>query len=569
MKFEEMLYKRPNYEEVKTQLNALYNQLKEASNPSSFFEVFNSINDVRSTISTMKGINSIRNSIDVNNTFELQEKAYWDEMDPSYQELEIPLFKILLACPFKKELADRIPELFFTTIESQSKVFSEVITKEVLEENKLITEYENIFAKLMVQYNGQDYRIAAMAPFINSVDRSIRKSATEALNKAISKYQELLDTIYDKLVHLRDTSAKKLGFKNFVEMAYLIRNRIKYDSRDVANLRSKVLEYATPFTTKQAESRRIRLGLDELYYYDNIMFKTGNPKPKGTETELVNKALQMYKGISKEVSVFFNEMLNNNLITLTDLPNKKAGGYCCYLLNYKCPFIFATFNGTTHDVNVLTHEFGHALQSYNANNKYKGNYLVMPETVYPSMEVAEIFSVGMEMLTLNYMDSFYLEDTAKNHYLQLESAVTFLPYGCLVDHFQQEVYENPNMTPKMRRDTWRKLEKLYCPHINYADNAYLESGTYWFRQSHIFTSPFYYIDYVIAYISALEIWKNSKIDFQNTWTNYIELGYKANRYPYIDLIKMGNLSNPFTTDILKYLVKEVETDLSKIDTTDL
>src|SRR5690606_28092373 len=195
---------------------------------------------------------------------------------------------------------------------------------------------------------------------------------------------------------------------------------------------------------------------------------------------------------------------------------KQGGGYCTYIPEYKSPFIFANFNGTSHDVDVLTHEAGHAFQVYSSRD-------LLPEYRWPTMEAAEIHSMSMEFLAWPWIDQFFLEDTPKYKFNHLAGAISFLPYGVLVDEFQHHIYEKPGLTPDERKALWRKLEKKYMPFKDYGDDAFMEKGTYWLRQGHIFSAPFYYIDYTLAQVCAFQYWIKHQANRKEALESYLKL----------------------------------------------
>lgn len=561
MKFEEMEYKRPDYEKEKEELSKLYKKLKEQKEAEDFLKVLKEIISILNNRDTMITLAHIRYSLNVNDEFYKKENDYFNEYLPHFQSLDQELYKILDSYDKKEELYEILPEVFFKRINGYLKVFDDSIIEDLQEENKLSSRYDEIMGNAQIEYEGEKYTFSQMTKFTKSLDREVRKKAYAALNKFYESVADVVDDIYDKLVKIRDKEAKKLGFKNYVEIGLLNMGRIGYGIKDIEKLREKVLKYVTPLVVKQSERRRQRLGVDKLMYYDSLEFADGDPLPRGEEKELVEKASKMYHKMDKEVAKFFDFMTENHLFDLTSRKGKQVGGYCTYLNNYETPFVFANFNKTGYDTKVLTHEFGHALQVYSSN---LDKPLKLSEILFPTSEAAEVFSTGMELLTEKYMDLFYEEEVNKYYYMDLEDKVLFMPYGCLVDHFQQEVYENPQMTKEERRRLWRKLELTYLPNKDYEGCEFLKLGTYWHRQSHIFTSPFYYIDYVIAHITSLEIWLKSLDNYDEAWNVYMKLlnygGYKS----YMELLKLGNLSSPFDSDILKDIKEKVEEELNNI-----
>ena len=292
--------------------------------------------------------------------------------------------------------------------------------------------------------------------------------------------------------------------------------RTDYNSDDVKKYREQIKKDVVPVVSELQERKRKRLKLERLKSYDTIAFLSGNPTPKGNKDELVEIAKKTYQALSPETAEFFSFMLKHDLFDLESKPGKRGGGYCTYMANYQAPFIFANFNGTAHDVEVLTHEAGHAFQVYSSKDN-------LPSQRWPGMEAAEIHSMSMEFFTWPWAGDFFKEDQEKFYYTHLTNAIGFLPYGALVDEFQHHIYQNPELTPLERKQTWRKLEKIYLPEKDYDDDAFMEKGTYWYRQSHIFGAPFYYIDYTLAQVIAFQFWHLDQKNHQDAWQKYYHL----------------------------------------------
>ena len=460
MKFKDLKYERLAYEDLKAEFEKLLGRLKAAENAKQFMEVFDEINTFRGHISSMQTLCSIRHTIDTADEFYDKENEYWDNTMPLLQVYEVDLAKTMLESPFRKQTD--IPEAYYLTLENTLKSFSEEIIEDLQEENRLATEYGKLKSSAKISFRGEVYNLASIAPFMNDADREIRKEATDAYNRFFEENEEKFDDIYDKLVKVRDRMAKKLGYENFTPLGYIRMNRLDYDQAMVKNYRDQVIEDIVPLTVDLRERQARRIGVDALEYYDiGYNFKTGNPKPHGDLNELTAAALKMYQEMSKETGEFFKMMVDQELFDLPTRPNKEMGGYCTGIYDYKIPFIFANANGTSGDVDVLTHEAGHAFQAYCT---FKN--VTIPDLSFPTMESAEIDSMSMEFFAHPWSHLFFKEEAEKYHYFHISDALKFLPYGCLVDHFQHEVYNHPEMTPAERKACFRELEKIYKPAID-------------------------------------------------------------------------------------------------------
>ncbi|MBM6861233.1 M3 family oligoendopeptidase, partial [Clostridium saudiense] len=398
------------------------------------------------------------------------------------------------------------------------------------------------------------------AKYKESTDRNIRKAAWEATSRFFEEHEEEFDSIYDRLVKVRHKIAKKLGYRNFVELGYVRMSRTDYDSEMVSKFRKQVKDYIVPVASKLYERQRERLGVEELKYYDlDMEFTSGNATPKGNKEWILSNGEKMYSELSPETKEFFNFMVERNLLDLETKEGKAGGGYCTYINDYKSPFIFSNFNGTSGDIDVLTHEAGHAFQVYNST------WITVPEIVWPTYESCEIHSMSMEFLTWPWMSNFFLEDTDKYKFAHLGSAIKFIPYGVAVDEFQHFVYENPEATPTERKNMWRHLEKKYLPHKDYEGDDFLERGGFWFKQGHIFESPFYYIDYTLAQICALQFWKKANENREEAWNDYLRLCKAGGTKSFLELVELANLKSPFKEGCVSSIIGDIESWLNNID----
>ncbi len=561
MKFKDFKYEHLSYEEAAKEFEELLKELSNAKDSSSFMAAFKKINKYRGHLYTMATLCSIRHLVNTKDEYYSKEQDYWDETMPKLQVYEDRLAKMVLAYPRREELD--IPKTYFALAENAIKVFSEDIIEDLQKENKLTSEYSKLKASAKIEFEGETYNLASIATKFNDPDETVRKGALLAQTKFYEEHEADFDRILDELVKVRDKMAKKLGFENYVKMGYLRMNRLDYSEEDVAKYRKAILENVTPLCNKIYNDQAKRLGKESLKAWDmSYEFKDGNPKPYGDSKELVAKAQKMYREMSKETGEFFDMMVDMELFDLETKPNKDMGGFCTTIFDYKVPFIFSNFNGTSGDTEVLTHEAGHALQAYLTNKAHPD---IVLECESPTYESCEIHSMSMEFFAYPYLESFYKEDTPKYKYHHMAGTITFLPYGALVDHFQHELYLNPGMSKKERKETFRKLEKMYIPARNYDELPLLEKGGYFYRQGHIFSSPFYYIDYTLAQVCAMEFYLRKVEDDPDTWKDYLHLCSLGGIYPFLTLLKEAHLRSPFEKGTLEEVMKKMAHELSKLE----
>ena len=558
--FKEFAYVRPELKTFKEKFCNFLDQFKNAESLAIQCEIINEINSLRNDFDTMWNLAHIRHTIDTKNDFYEKENNFFDEAVPEFQGLVDQFYSAVVDSKFKDELQAKFGKQFFNIAEMNVKTFDPKIIDDLKEENRLRSEYVKLSSSAIIEFEGKEYNLSGLAPLTMSDDRDIRKRATNAYWEFFEKNGEKFDGIYDKLVKVRTVIAKKLGYKNFVELGYLRMQRFDYNAESVAQFRDLIHKHIVPIANKLRDRQAKRLGLSALKFYDNAyQFKTGNAKPKGSPEWIVENGKAMYEQLSPETGEFFNFMLDKNLLDLVNKKGKAGGGYCTYIANEKAPFIFSNFNGTSHDIDVLTHEAGHAFQVFESRN------FEIPEYQWPTYEACEIHSMSMEFFTWPWMETFFKEDAEKYKFSHLSSALSFLPYGASVDEFQHVVYENPDMTPAERRAAWREIEKKYLPHIDYDGNEFLESGGMWQKQAHIFELPFYYIDYTLAQICAFQFWKKSQDKEETAFSDYLRLCRAGGSRSFLELVDYANLNSPFKEESLQSVLSDVESYLETVD----
>ena len=560
MKFNEYKYEHLDLEKIKKEFSELIESFEKAENVEGQVNAFDEIIKLRNHIETMQTLVSVRHSIDTNDEFYDKENEYMDEISPILFGFTNDFYKALVNSKFKDELIQKYGKFLFDLAENTLKTFSPEIIPDAQEENRLSSKYSKLIASAKIDFDGKELNLSQMAPYTQSKDRNVRIEAAKKVAQFFSENQDEFDNIYDSLVKVRTRMAQKMGYKNFVEFGYKQLSRLEYDAKMVEGYRKQVLENIVPLHTELRERQKKRLGVEKLKFYDEaIKFNSGNADPHGSPEWILNNGKTMYKELSKETDEFFTFMTENNLLDLLSKKGKMSGGYCTYIPEHKAPFIFANFNGTSHDIDVLTHEAGHAFQVYQSRG------FEVPEYLWPSYEACEIHSMSMEFLTWPWMDLFFENDTDKYKFIHLSEALLFIPYGVTVDEFQHWVYENPEATPKERREKWIEIEKKYLPTRDYGEVEELKNGIFWFRQGHIFSSPFYYIDYTLAQVCAFQFWIKSRENREKAWQDYLNLCKLGGSKPFFELMKSANLKNPFEEGTLAFVIPKIKEYLDNVD----
>lgn len=553
MKFKDMPYERVDFDRVKKEMDEIMEEFDAAKNGEEQFEVHKKYYALSDRVSTLYTIAHIRYDIDTSDEFYEKEHEYYDEMLPMFESMALKYARKLYQSPYREYLEKKIGSVAFKNIELREKSMDEKLIPLMQEENALTMEYNKLIASAKIRFDGKELNLSLMRPYLVHRDRSVRAAAWKEYSAFFEANAEKLDEIYDKLVKNRTAQARKMGYENYVELGYYRMGRNCYGQKEVESYREQVKRDFVPFAERLHERRRRRLGLDKLSYIDDaVYFTEGNPAPVGTPGEILAAGQRMYSELSPETKEFYDFMMDNELFDVLGRKTKKAGGYMTYMPLYNSPFVFANFNGTSGDVDVITHECGHAFQGYLSGMD------PVREHADIGMETAEIHSMSMEFFTQEWMPLFFGDRAEDYIEMHLEDSAAFIPYGCMVDEFQHIVYANPDMTPAERHAAWLKLEKEYRPHQDYGDDAFFGKGGIWQKQQHIYNSPFYYIDYCLAQTCALQYKVKMDDDYKAAWESYLKLCKLSACDFYTNMIKEVGLDSPFEPVCMKNIVKKLE-----------
>ena len=563
MKYSELHYERIDVEKNRKVMEGFVDRISGADSADEQISTILEANDTSREYQSYAAMASLNFSRDINDEKAKAEKDYYDSIGPDMQEIGDIFDKAINDSEFKNELSKEWGDTFLKQIEMGLKTFDPQIKDMLKQETELRNEYTTLTAGAKIEFEGKNYNLAGLGPFHSDQDRDVRKRSYEARFNWFSENADALDQIYDKLVKLRHKIAVTLGYENFIELGYMRMGRSDYGPNEVANFRKQIVDHVVPIVKKLQDKKKDILGLDHLYFYDGINFKEGDPKPKGTPEHLVKEAQAMYHELSKETGEFFDMMVNEELMDLVNRDGKRPGGFCTSFPKYDRPYIFSNFNGTDHDITVLTHEAGHAFQCYSSRNQPLLSYL------WPTYEAAEIHSMSMEFFTWPWMEKFFKEDTERFKYKHVSGSLSFLPYGACVDHFQHWVYENPEATPKQRNEKWLELESMYLPTRDYDDIEFPKTGGIWQGQLHIYQMPFYYIDYTLAQTCAFQFWMRNEQDKEKAWSDYYRLCKAGGSLPFTELVELAGLELPFKDGCLESVVNHVSQWLDGIDPKEL
>lgn len=517
MKFSELPYARPDIDAVRAELASVLADLEHAQSAEAQVAAIEALNAVEGRVGTMASLASIRHTIDTRDAFYDQENDFLDEHMPLLEEDIQKINRALLASPYRAALEAKYGEVFFLDLEIAARSFKPEMVEPMQHENKLASEYQKLYASAIVEFEGQQLPLPKLGPYKQSPKRETRRRAFETEAAFFDAHREQLDQLYSDLVACRTEQGRLLGYDNYIPLGYDRMGRNCYGPAKVAAFREQIAADLVPLVAKVKAAQTKRLGVERLTICDDaLLYPEGNPTPRGTADDILAAGREMYRSLGAETAEFIDFLYDNELLDVLSRDGKAPGGYCTELYDYGAPFIFSNFNGTAGDVDVLTHEAGHAFAAFRA---MKHGYLRRLMT--PTMDAAETHSMSMEFLTAPYHHLFFGDATARYETAHAEEALTFLPYGCMVDEFQHVMYENPTLTPEQRNATWLDLEKKYRPWMDFDALPFYSRGALWQRQLHIYLYPLYYIDYCMAQTMAFQFWMLHLRDPKEAWARYL------------------------------------------------
>ncbi len=552
MQFTDITAQRPTREGLAAQYTELGAQLDRGA----VSQAVSRWEHIRRETDTWFSLANLRFSQNTANAQYKADRDYTDQIGPLVTDHETQIKRRLLSIP-QDQMGPILPSHVLALWRVDIASFDPAIASDLEAESRLEARYTELLAGAKIPFDGRELNIAGVQPYLQSLNRATRHDAAGALWAFFQANCEQLDDLYDQLVKLRTKMARTLGDVVFTPLGYRRMRRLDYGEAQVAAYRREVLTHVTPLVSRIMRQRQRDNQFDALYAWDEPMIDpAGNPVPAGDQHFLTSAARNMFESIHPELAGLYRAMLDGGFMDLDNRPAKAGGGFCTSFPNAGMPFIFANFNGTHHDIDVFTHEMGHAFQNY------KSRVQPILDYFWPTMDAAEIHSMSLEFLAYPHIGHLMGDAADRYRRMHLIGALEFLPYGVCVDHFQHEIYARPEMSPAERNETWRRLESLYMPWRQWGDLTYPASGARWQAQSHIYRSPFYYIDYTLAQCVALQFWRLSNADFSSAVERYTELCSRGGSAPFTELLSSAGLASPFSPGVLEEIVHEAEKFLS-------
>lgn len=546
-KFSELKFVRPNLRVYQDIFEDAINRVEEAENGDDVLQVILELDSLTRRADDLVRLVFIHGTLDTKDPYYKEQQRWFDENMIYYDQAVLKFREVVHNSQFRDYLEEKLGKAYFIDADIQKKTFSENCIELYQRESELGSEYQDIMLSAQGELNGEKKSLSELKALFGHDDRNVRRDAFMAFSKAIKENESRLEEIWDELIKTRNEIGKRLGNDNFIPVGYLQNHHIYYSQEDVECFRKQVVEEVVPLCEKMYAAQKERLGVDELMVYDEkAVFKGGNIRRIGDEAYMIEKAKEMYHNISQETGEFIDYMLEHELFEYKDRPGKATLGYGTILLGRKAPYVFTRFDGTIADFQVIAGDLGEAFSRYMASRTQP-----IKEYYDATAEIMEIYALSMSLFAHDYAEDFFGEDADRYRFYNLQELITLIPVGCAIDEYQHICYANPDLTPKERNLEWHKLEEKYMPWRKYEEDDFMEKGGYWYNTPHIFLYPFYYIDYSLARVHALEMKKKYVLHPEVTWQEYMDLIKQGGRLGYKEVVERAKLTPLFSDGAVK------------------
>ena len=540
-KFSTLEYTRPDCEGFAAFAAETKERIEKAGSYAQAREAMLAYDERGKDFSTACTIVHVRHTLDTTDAFYEKENEYIENTYPTLMPSFLAVDEALMNSPFRADFEKEYGKQFFVRMDLSKKKFCEANIPLMQREAKLCNEYQKIMATAKIPFDGKELNLYGVQKYFEHEDREVRKGAVRAYSEFYHKNEPRLEEIWDELIRIRNEMGRNLGYENYIPVAYMEQGRTDYGQKEVESFREQVHTVLVPLCQKLYEAQAKRLGVKDFAFYDEKrVFPDGNAVPAGDDDFMVNEAAKMYHEMSPETGEFIDFMIRHELMDLKNKPGKASTGYMTDLPSYKAPYVFSCFNQTIFDMQVLTHELGHAFAGYMAMRSQP-----ISDYYSESTDIAEIHSMSMEQFAYPYAERFFGDQADKFRFAHLQEALTFVPFGVAVDEFQHICYANPGLTPKERTLEWKKLEEKYMPWRAYEPDDFFDRGGYWYHKLHIYLYPMYYINYTLTTMGAMEFKKKEREDHDSAWADYLNLCKCGGSMSYLETMRYANISDPF------------------------
>jgi oligoendopeptidase F len=493
---------------------------------------------------------------------EAKEKAYLhivEVVDPWLKPRQFALMQKLVASPFFAKLPP-LYDVFRRSVETQVKIYREENVARETAVAKLTQQYQKLSGAMTVHFDGQEQTLARMSRMQEEPDRPRREAAWKSVTERRMQDAEKFEDLFDQLLVLRNEIAHAAGFADFRAYTFANYERFDYTPEDCLRFHDAVAHHIVPLARGLQEERRKKLGLERLRPWDLGVDPDHNPPlhPFKESSELMEKCHQIFTKLDPRLGEYFHVLRAQELVDLDNRKGKAPGGYQSTLSEARVPFIFMNSVGAHRDVEVLLHEAGHAFHALASRELPLHAYRSAP------IEFCEVASMGMELLAAPYLRAFYDEKDARRAQRDhLEGIIKFFPWMATVDAFQHWIYTHPKHTREERTAFWRTLAERFGGTEDWSGFE-AARGALWHRQLHIFEIPFYYVEYGIAQLGALQLWQASRRDLAVTLDNYFDGLSLGGSRPLPELFAASGLKFDFTDKTIAPLMRNVKDALLEL-----
>ncbi|MDF9650492.1 M3 family oligoendopeptidase [Bacillus cereus] len=468
-----------------------------------------------------------------------------------------------LESPFRMELDSNVYGLLDTKIKNAQKLFCEENIELEIKEDKLVTEYFEITGGLSAIWDGEEKTITELQSYLQDSNRDIRKKAKTIISEQFLSVEKELQNILNQLIEIRHQKAKNIQLENYRDYMFKKYERFDYSAIDCYELAESIRKYVVPLKDKIMLEKKEKLQVDTLRPWDVSAVTPDQKvlKPIANENDLIEKSTHIFNKLDVEFSALLNRMYKHNCLDLTSRKGKAAGGFCEYLPASQLSYIFMNLNYTQDDIITFIHEMGHSIHNELIKPLKLRQYIEIPA------ETAELASMTMELFSLNYWDTFYTDkkDLKQAKINFFKDVISYLPIMLIVDQFQHWLYENPIHTSEERNEKYLQLQKHYQSSVIHIDGYENWIATGWLPVLHIFEVPFYYIEYAIAQLGALQMYKQYKEDPKQTLENYKKALSLGSSQSIKEVYDAAGIRFDFSGETIKELMLFVEKELELLE----
>ncbi|HDR7707930.1 TPA: M3 family oligoendopeptidase, partial [Bacillus thuringiensis] len=496
---------------------------------------------------------------EIKDTFE-HDQQFVKPLLKRYQNL---LDNKYLESPFRMELDSNVYGLLDTKIKNAQKLFCEENIELEIQEDKLVTEYFEITGGLSGIWDGEEKTITELQSYLQDSNRDTRKKAKTIISEQFLSVEKELQNILNQLIEIRHQKAKNIQLENYRDYMFKKYERFDYSAIDCYELAESIRKYVVPLKDKILLEKKDKLQLDTLCPWDVSAVTPDQKvlKPIANENDLIEKSTHIFNKLDVEFSALLNRMYKHNCLDLTSRKGKAAGGFCEYLPASQLSYIFMNLNYTQDDIVTFIHEMGHSIHNELIKPLKLRQYIEIPA------ETAELASMTMELFSLNYWDTFYTDkkDLKQAKINFFKDVISYLPIMLIVDQFQHWLYENPSHTSEERNEKYLQLQKHYQSSVIHIDGYENWIATSWLPVLHIFEVPFYYIEYAIAQLGALQMYKQYKEDPKQALENYKKALSLGSSQSIKEVYDAAGIRFDFSGETIKELMLFVEKELELLE----